>query len=119
MLPGMVAHADWSTAPGKRWMVRASLEGEVYRVGKPEAVSSPNSLAESCVREAQGRSAVIGFDFPIGLPAAYAERAGIASFHEVLPEFGDRGRPRHLPWPWRSRNPAYCRNPLVLHDLAE
>ena len=88
MLPGVVAHADWSTAPGKRWMVMASLNADVYRVGTPEAVSAPNSLAESCVRKSHGRPAVIGFDFPIGLPAAYAERAGIVSFREVFPEFG-------------------------------
>ena len=64
MLPGLVAHADWSTAPGKRWMVKASLDADVYRVGTPEAVSAPNSLAESCVREAHGRPAIIGFGNP-------------------------------------------------------
>ena len=29
-----------------------------------------------------------GFDFPIGLPMTYAERAGIGSFPDFLPQIG-------------------------------
>lgn len=38
-------------------------------------------------RRGQG-SAVIGFDFPIGVPVAYADAAGIDRFPELLPKLG-------------------------------
>lgn len=88
MWPGLVAHADWSTKPSKRWMVEARLHQGVYRIGPPAMVRAPETLAETCVAEADGRAAVIGFDFPIGLPRAYARRAGIADFRAALPAFG-------------------------------
>ncbi len=31
---------------------------------------------------------LIGFDFPIGLPSAYAERAGVHDFLDLLPNLG-------------------------------
>lgn len=40
------------------------------------------------------RSALVGFDFPIGVPRAYALRAGITRFLDVLPEFGRAAWPR-------------------------
>ena len=39
-------------------------------------------------------TALLGVDFPIGLPQAYAAKAGIADFRDALKKFG-RGR-------WRS-----------------
>ena len=91
MWPGIVAHADWSTMPGKRWMVKARLHQGVYRIDPPAMVRAPETLVEVCVAEADGRSAVIGFDFAIGLPRCYARRAGIADFRAALPSFG-KGR---------------------------
>jgi hypothetical protein len=35
-----------------------------------------------------GGCVLLGFDFPIGLPLAYAQRAGISSFRGVLPQLG-------------------------------
>lgn len=32
---------------------------------------------------------LVGFDFPLGLPSAYAERAGVTRFLDVLPRLGD------------------------------
>lgn len=88
MLPGIVAHADWSTDPGKRWMVKARRLGDVYRIEPPEPVRAPETLVRSCVGEAGSDAAVIGFDFPIGIPAAYAQRTGIKDFRKALMEFG-------------------------------
>jgi hypothetical protein len=88
MWPGIVAHADWSTAPGKRWLVKARLYRGVYRIDPPVMVRTPETLAEVCLAEADGRSAVLGFDFAIGLPRAYARRAGVADFRAALPSFG-------------------------------
>jgi hypothetical protein len=35
-----------------------------------------------------GERLVMGFDFPIGLPRAYARRVGVSRFLDVLPAFG-------------------------------
>lgn len=88
VLPAIVRHADWSTAPNKRWMATARLRDGVYRVAPPEPVREPGTLLESCRREALSGGALAGFDFPIGLPRAYARRAGIADFRGTLPAFG-------------------------------
>lgn len=88
MFPEIVAHADWSTAPAKRWMAMARLHDGVYRVEGPEGVRNPETLLESCRRAAGGGGALVGFDFPIRLPSAYARRAGIADFRRALPAFG-------------------------------
>jgi hypothetical protein len=61
-------------------MSTAPLEGGVYRVGAPAPVGCPETLLESCARGADGGPAVVGFDFPIGIPLAYANRASIGGF---------------------------------------
>lgn len=87
MLPAIVLHADWSTDPKKRWVARATLDGSVYRVSEPEPADA-HTLIPSAVGQAGGRSALVGFDFPIGLPRAFARQAGIDRFLEALPDFG-------------------------------
>lgn len=86
----VVAHADWSKTPSKRWMVQAFLEEDGrYRCHAPQKVERPATfLAE--LRDAAGSSAcaLVGFDFPIGLPLAYAQRVGITDFLKALPDFG-------------------------------
>lgn len=84
----LVYHADWSTDARKRWAVRASGGGGRWRAEAPEPVGElPTLLAR--LREAAGEgAAVAGFDFPIGVPRAWAERAGVASFRALLPELG-------------------------------
>ena len=57
-------------------------------------------------------SVFVGFDFPIGLPAAYAQRAGIGSFVRALPSLGDdfydpAARPDEI----SIRRPFYPRRP--------
>jgi hypothetical protein len=37
----------------------------------------------------EGRTAFVGFNFPLGLPAAYADRAGIGFFGELFPRLGE------------------------------
>ena len=59
---------------------------------------------------------LVGFDFPIGVPAAYAERTGIVSFKDVLPQLG-RGawdrffEPAERPEDISLRRPFYPRRP--------
>jgi hypothetical protein len=89
MKPGYVAHADWGTRATKRWLAWARPEGSSYFVGPAEPVGDAGSLVARAIGEAAGGSALIGFDFPIGLPRRYAEAAGITSFLELLPKLGE------------------------------
>ena len=51
-------------------------------------MGDPGTVLRRLRDRANGDTIAIGFDFPIGLPAAYARRAGISSFLEVLPKLG-------------------------------
>ena len=80
-LPAQIAHADWGTTADKRVVATAELEGGVYRVHSPRTVGDIGGLIERMGLTAEpGRSTLLGFDFPIGIPRAYALRAGIANF---------------------------------------
>jgi hypothetical protein len=87
-LPCLVAHADWSAHPGKRWSARAVLQPHGrYCAFAPEPVGPLETFWAGLDRAGDG-SAFVGFDFPIGLPQAYAERAGIDDFAAELAKFG-------------------------------
>jgi hypothetical protein len=83
-----VAHADWSTDPGKRWIALARLVEQGYELAPPQPAGDPGTLFERLARLAGGGQVVAGFDFPIGLPLAYARRVGVARFLDVLPCLG-------------------------------
>src|ERR1019366_3097754 len=89
-LPSVVAHADWSLGPNKRWIACAELdEREVYRVAGPEPVRDASSLLQRLTHKADGRGSVlVGFDFPIGIPLAYARAAGVKNFRDLLADLG-------------------------------
>ncbi|MGH6899873.1 MAG: hypothetical protein ACREJ5_25525 [Geminicoccaceae bacterium] len=87
--PTLVAHADWSMHAAKRWMACAVLRPEGYLALPPGPVGALESFWTRLAAVAAPGSILIGFDFPIGLPAAYAERVGIADFLEALDGFGD------------------------------
>lgn len=87
--PALVAHADWGSAADKRWLARAQLIPDgCYRALAPEPVGAPAQLLLRLAEEAAGGGVFLGFDFPIGLPCAYAAAAGIARFLDVLPHLG-------------------------------
>jgi hypothetical protein len=89
-LPELVVAADWSKNEGKRWMVRAELidQGN-YLVSPPEPVGAPETLLRRLKNQVTaGNSVLIGFDFPIGLPADYARKTGLSDFRIALAQFG-------------------------------
>lgn len=116
-LPAIIAHADWSTDPCKRWIALAHRDGTGYAVDTSRRVGDTFSLLTNLAAQAGDNGAVLaGFDFPIGLPRAYAARAGISRFLAVLPEFGagewkefyePAGRPAEI----GIRRPFYPRAP--------
>jgi hypothetical protein len=89
LLPTRVIHADWSANPRKRWMAEAVLGDDLrYKASAPKLVRDPGLLALSLVTMAAG-GVLVGFDFPIGVPLAYARKVGIEDFLTALALFGD------------------------------
>ncbi|PAP75712.1 hypothetical protein [Rubrivirga marina] len=86
--PALLVHADWSTAARKRTMAVARRAGDVYHVAAPEPVGDLGTFWDRLRDRSDGGRALVGFDFPIGLPAAYARAAGIDDFRSVLPDLG-------------------------------
>jgi SAM-dependent methyltransferase len=64
------------------------MEGNHYVAHAPEPVGEPSTLLERLHRLARTDTLLAGFDLPIGLPRAYAERAGVESFVDWLPQLG-------------------------------
>jgi len=88
--PSLVVHADWGSNPKKRWMCVAGRQGDgSYRVSAPEPVGEAASLLDRLTHRSGDGPVLVGFDFPIGLPEAYARRAGIQGFREVLSALGE------------------------------
>ena len=81
VLPEVIAHADWGTAVVKRVVATAELgPSGVYVARKACTVGRAGSLSERMGVAGTPRTALLGFDFPIGVPRAYAARAGIENF---------------------------------------
>jgi len=84
-----VVHCDWSIDPDKRWMCRANWNGSTYVVEVPQQVGDLGSFVTS-IREGLHEQSrlLLGFDFPVGVPAAFARRAEVNAFLELLPLLG-------------------------------
>ena len=87
MLPDLVAHADWGSAPRKRVVAVARPAGAGYQV-VALAAAGDGDLVAALGRRYQPARAVLGFDFPIGLPRAYARAVGVTSFPDFLGQLG-------------------------------
>ena len=96
-LPAVVAHADWSIDPKKRWVASAILGGDRrYRAVACRTVGPLPAFLDGLAALAGPAGAVfLGFDLPLGLPARYAARAGIEDFRATLPRLGS-GRWRNF-----------------------
>ncbi len=104
--PTVIAAADWSVSPRKRQLAIAVLDtpppgpvtdtapdGPRYLITRlapaPPGAAEPDRGLWRLLREtAAPGQAMIGFDFPIGLPRAFARAAGIASFRSFLTILG-------------------------------
>ena len=86
----LVAHADWSVNERKRWLTHAVREPDgCWTAHTPRMVADLRGLLAE-LQAAAGTSgcALAGFDFPIGLPEAYARKAGVSDYLELLPVLG-------------------------------
>ena len=91
-----IVHCDWSTNANKRWMTIATLNENTYVIDNPILVGNLNTFfnrMKNGIKE-NGR-VLIGFDFPIGVPAAYAHQIPNFNFLHFLqnlqnaPNWGD------------------------------
>ena len=107
-LPELVAHADWSANPPGRQIALARRIGRRYTASAVRPVGTLSDLLLALLAEAgPNGTTLLGVDFPIGLPQAYAVKTGIADFRDALKKFG-RGR-------WRSfYDPAATRAEIAL-----
>lgn len=89
-LPSLIVHADWSSHPAKRWMSEAYLDRSgKYVACAPRTVGPIGEFLPSLSRRVgEEGCALVGFDFPIGLPIRYASLCGIVDFLEWLPRAG-------------------------------
>lgn len=87
----IIAHCDWSIDRKKRWMCVAVRNGAGWTLSAPEQVGDTDGLIQGLRRRAGADGALlIGFDFPIGLPAAYGRALGLADFRSFLRSLGDQ-----------------------------
>ena len=68
----IVAHADWSVDPRKRWVAVARRDADVWRLAAPEPVGDVATFLARMRTAAAGGAVALGVDLPIGLPRAYA-----------------------------------------------
>ena len=91
-----IVHADWSTSPKKRMMAVGKRYDGKWHVSAPVLVPPSSTLLDNVFHKAgRGQRVLLGFDFPIGLPAAYADQLDFADFPTALAAFG-RGDWRHF-----------------------
>ena len=93
--PASVVHADWSKDPARRWFATASLETHGWRAQGPYPAGASGDIAATFGVARRAHPLLVGIDIPIGVPRAYATRAGVASFRAWLGEVG-KGRWSHF-----------------------
>jgi prephenate dehydratase len=108
----LVYHADWSSDAGKRWAARAVRTGGGWRALATEPVEDVGTLLDRLRGDAGDGPVVAGFDFPIGVPRAWARRTGVRSFRGLLPVLGqgrwaDFYRPAERPEEISLERPFY------------
>jgi hypothetical protein len=90
MMPTVVLHADWGTHPDKRWKAKAVLLNEQYTAYPPVLVGHHHDFLQDAKSEIGNEGiALIGFDFPIGIPLSFAELIGVQEFKPFLMSLGE------------------------------
>jgi hypothetical protein len=92
-LPVAVAHADWGCDLRKRQVALATLQAPAAGPQRPQyrvtaLAAAPGDLIGMLATVSRPGSALLGFDFTIGLPRAYAAAAGVPSFSGFLDVLG-------------------------------
>jgi hypothetical protein len=89
-MPDLIVSCDWSISPRKRWLAAAKLSaGASYEIAAPVQVDRIDDFFSTLRVSAPTGAILAGFDFPIGIPRHYAEKAGIEQFTAFLTQFGE------------------------------
>ncbi|HTI82882.1 MAG TPA: DUF429 domain-containing protein [Acetobacteraceae bacterium] len=88
--PTIVAHADWSVDPRKRWVAIARRTGSAWRLAAPQPVGDVGTFLERLRGMAGGGAVALGVDMPLGLPRAYAARLPERDFVDFLGSMATR-----------------------------
>lgn len=94
--PEVVAHADWSSDPAKRWLTVAVRTNDSYRLAPARLCPTASTLIETLRRQSADRSVMLGFDFPVGLPRLLAQPLGVETMRAVLVRLADGAWPNFL-----------------------
>jgi hypothetical protein len=129
-LPSLVVHADWSSNSKKRIMARATkAKNGSYLVKQSEMVGDLNNFLARLRTDIEANGSIlVGFDFPIGLPIAYARAARISSFTSALPQLGQKDwsdfyriaetpNQIHLKRPFYPKRPGSARRSHLISGL--
>jgi hypothetical protein len=81
-----LVHSDWSKTPAKRWLAEARRTSSGWVVETPRLVGALDGFLNDL--HGLPQPTLAGFDFPIGVPAAYASKAQVSSFTELLDSLG-------------------------------
>jgi hypothetical protein len=98
--PSLIAHADWGTERRKRQLAVARLSraggdgAGRYAVESLAPAAADGEFFGRLRADSEPGQAMIGFDFPVGVPRAYAAAAGIRAFPDLLEALGTP--------PWQS-----------------
>lgn len=122
--PAILAHADWSCSPSGRVVAVATARPSGYELVHLTRRPDPGTLLAELARD----GGLLGLDLPIGVPVAWARRAGLRSFPHLLDRWGtppwDRlGEPAAAaeeidPYrPFYPRRPGGARQEHVLRGL--
>jgi len=80
----LVAHADWSIDPHKRWVAVARPIGSGWVLHVPRPVGEVARFLARLRAEAEGGPVALGVDLPLGLPRAYAAQRQESDFLHFL-----------------------------------
>lgn len=78
----IIFHADWSINPNKRWVAVAEMRQSGWEISS--LAIAPCKLAKQLLGEANDKRVLAGFDFPIGVPAKWADKVKLGSFPSFL-----------------------------------
>lgn len=85
----LVAHADWSIDPRKRWVAVAHRAGTGWALDAPRLVGEVATFLARLRAEANGGPVALGVDLPVGVPRAYAAQRLEQDFLHFLRASGD------------------------------
>lgn len=87
----IIFHADWSINPNKRWVAVAEMRQSGWEIFSLKI--APANLADLLLKQARNKRVLAGFDFPIGVPAKWADKMKLESFPHFLGQLRNNAYP--------------------------